>query len=232
MTHTYTYAVFKETREQRGLSLSDVANALHLTVTVIEQIEAGDFVHRHLAPVFMRGYVRSYAKHLNLPEDVVNEIVSTLDATLTQTTTEKSKLTLQKPAHHYNIKKILSYLLVVIILIIAASFWHSANQPTAPQTIDNIQPSITVTTQPNQDNSTQPQDENPTPALEEDTATQSEEETPAPLENTVTPPEAEQIPPAIIPMPEPKLVPPPKRIISAPITTPTQPEVVDAQEAP
>lgn len=220
-THEKSYEIFKNTREERGLSLSEVANALHLTVTMIEQIEAGEFVHRHLAPVFMRGYIRSYAKYLNLPENIVDEMVSPLNVeNIVKPAPEKSmpfdKNSLKKPSTPHNFKKISSYLLVVALLIIAASFWHGKDKPKTPE----LQP------EPQVESIVQP----PEITLPEPT----EETFPlTPEENTVNPPE--------MPSPEPEAlapapiaeVPPPPPVKKAPSpVVSTQPEVIEAQETP
>ncbi len=54
-------------REQQGLSVEGVAHELHLEIDVVRAIEAEDF--RALgAPVFVKGYLRGYARLLGLPE--------------------------------------------------------------------------------------------------------------------------------------------------------------------
>ena len=247
-THEKAYEIFKKTREERGLSLSEVANELHLTVTVIEQIEAGELVHRHLAPVFMRGYIRSYAKYLNLPESIVDEMISPLSVeNPVKPTVEKSKLTYKqrgkkqraKQPVAYNPKKILYYLLVVALLIIIASFWHSPKKPEViPPTATVVaeQPENTLTevdpasepTDENLTNTPQVPDESVPPNAEEETALTPEQSVP---EITPTPPVVETPPPAPV-----VVTPPPAPVKKAPAApvpvVPTQPEVVDAQETP
>ena len=54
-------------RNERQLSVEAVAAELRLSVRVVEALEAGD--HRHLpGHAFVRGYVRSYARMVGLPE--------------------------------------------------------------------------------------------------------------------------------------------------------------------
>lgn len=55
-------------REQRGFSVEYVASKLHLRMHVIEMLESGDF---HLLPeaVFIKGYLRAYAKLLGVSAD-------------------------------------------------------------------------------------------------------------------------------------------------------------------
>lgn len=55
-------------REKLGLTTKDVAAQMHLDPRHIESIEREDF-SSVAAPVFVRGYLRSYARLLNLPAD-------------------------------------------------------------------------------------------------------------------------------------------------------------------
>lgn len=239
--HKTVYEIFQTTREQKGLSLSDAANALHLTITVIEQIEAGEFSQSHLAPVFMRGYMRSYAKYLGLSQDDVNEIVKTLDAEapIIQTIVEKSPPIQKEQQPHRSPKKILFYLIVVIILIVLASFWHDKNKTTDEQQPKIVTPTENATATPMEITpallgneeiaASQPEESTLIPA-EEDTPTQLQEDLaalPEPAEPaTLTPPPVENTPPTVsAPTPEKKITPPTP-------TAPTGPEVVDAQETP
>ncbi|HWQ95140.1 MAG TPA: RodZ domain-containing protein [Gammaproteobacteria bacterium] len=55
-------------REKLGLTTKDVAAQIHLGPRHIEAIEREDFNYI-AAPVFVRGYLRNYARLLNLPSD-------------------------------------------------------------------------------------------------------------------------------------------------------------------
>lgn len=60
----------RRAREAAGVTVDDVAHALHLERKVILDIEADD--HPALgATVFLRGYLRSYARYLQLDEEEV-----------------------------------------------------------------------------------------------------------------------------------------------------------------
>lgn len=65
-------------REQKGLTVSDVANAQHLRPAVIQAIENGDYEQID-SELFLKGYVRAYAKQVGLDADA---IVTTLDREL------------------------------------------------------------------------------------------------------------------------------------------------------
>ncbi|SFR38283.1 cytoskeleton protein RodZ [Marinobacter gudaonensis] len=60
----------QKAREQAGLSVSDIARAQHLRPSVIQAIEAGD--HSKIdSELFLKGYVRAYAKQVGLDADAV-----------------------------------------------------------------------------------------------------------------------------------------------------------------
>ena len=63
-------------REERGLSVDEVAHDLHLDRNIILALESADYEGLG-APVFVRGYLRSYARLLELPEE---DIVAAFDA--------------------------------------------------------------------------------------------------------------------------------------------------------
>jgi len=67
--------ILKAAREQRGLSLSSVAESTHMKVQVIEDLEREDF-HRIAAPIYGRGFVKLYAEFLELdPAPLIREFM-------------------------------------------------------------------------------------------------------------------------------------------------------------
>ncbi len=59
-------------RSRRGLSINDIAQALHIRVEYVEAIEAGNY---DLIPgsVYRKGFIRNYANYLNLSGEKVVE---------------------------------------------------------------------------------------------------------------------------------------------------------------
>ena len=55
-------------RIQQGLSLEDVASRMHLSVGILEAIEENNF-DEITAPIFVKGYLRAYARIVSLDED-------------------------------------------------------------------------------------------------------------------------------------------------------------------
>jgi len=64
-------------RTETGLSQEDVAKKLHLSKNFIQYLEDDEFKRIGQSAVFIRGYIRSYARLVNIPE---KEIIKLLDA--------------------------------------------------------------------------------------------------------------------------------------------------------
>ena len=55
-------------RNGMGLSIEDVATRMHLSITILESIEENNF-DDITAPIFVKGYLRAYARIVSLDED-------------------------------------------------------------------------------------------------------------------------------------------------------------------
>ena len=62
--------LLKNQREALGLTQKQISDRLKLRISLIQQIEENQFESDQVA-TFMRGYIRSYAKYVNLDEKVV-----------------------------------------------------------------------------------------------------------------------------------------------------------------
>lgn len=66
-----------QARENRGYTQEYVAGKLNLRVRIIELIEANDY-HHMPEPVFIKGYLRAYAKFLNIPAEPLLELFNAM----------------------------------------------------------------------------------------------------------------------------------------------------------
>ena len=57
-------------RIQKGLSIDDVAGRMHLSTAILESIEENRF-EEITAPIFVKGYIRAYARIVALDEDEI-----------------------------------------------------------------------------------------------------------------------------------------------------------------
>ncbi len=110
-------------RKERGLDIRVVASELHLDASTIEALEADD-TESLPAAIFVKGYLRSYARLVGLPED---EIVSAYSAQtgdpppLTVVSIKGSTPLFRLPSGRL-IRNIILVLLAVILLWLAYPF--------------------------------------------------------------------------------------------------------------
>lgn len=83
----------KRARESLGLSLNDVADAQHLRVSIIQAIEDGHYSQID-SELFLKGYVRAYAKQVGADADA---IIQTLDLELEPFRRERAKQEQENP---------------------------------------------------------------------------------------------------------------------------------------
>jgi len=55
----------RQERERKGISLKSIARVTRISLHYLEALERDD-LHSLLAPVFVRGYLRSYAAYIGL----------------------------------------------------------------------------------------------------------------------------------------------------------------------
>jgi cytoskeleton protein RodZ len=112
-------------RTEAGLSQEDVAKKLYLSKTFIEHLENDDFDKLDQNPVFIRGYVRSYARLVNLPEE---ETIELLDKTgIKQRVIPKKDYMVPTRQVRAGDKKmrLITYGIVILILILLFIWWRS-----------------------------------------------------------------------------------------------------------
>lgn len=122
----------KRARESFGLTIWDIANQLYLPHHVLNALEEDDY-HAHLpARAFIRGYLRSYAKLLNLSPE---EILSDFDALgIYKAPQEENMKSLSQPRVSITIHKDKFWFSIVgggllgILLLIAGLTWLNTRQ--------------------------------------------------------------------------------------------------------
>lgn len=69
----------KARREEMGISVQDAASRLHLSPSFITMLENEDLFQAKLPPTYLRGYLRSYARLLTMPENELMLILGKLN---------------------------------------------------------------------------------------------------------------------------------------------------------
>lgn len=68
--------ILREARLARGLSTAQVAEATHMMIQLVEEIENEDF-HRVAAPIYGKGFIRLFAEHVGVPpDDLIREYLA------------------------------------------------------------------------------------------------------------------------------------------------------------
>jgi cytoskeleton protein RodZ len=121
----------RQAREQLGLSHQAVAERLCLKVSTIRQIE-DDSTPGDLAPTFLRGYIRSYAKLVNIPEEEVALMIGTQTAIKVPKVASMQGFALGKTRKKRDgLLMIITWLVVFVVLGLTGAWWwqnHKAQQ--------------------------------------------------------------------------------------------------------
>ena len=122
-------------RIKKGLSLEDVANRMHLSPSILEALEDNNF-DEITAPIFVKGYLRAYARIVSLSEDEMIEqyidFYSEEDPPINSTSNMAPELS---PADS-RIKWTTYFVIVVLAVLLAAWWWNKQQNQDAPVSLD------------------------------------------------------------------------------------------------
>ncbi|HEY9202647.1 MAG TPA: RodZ domain-containing protein [Gammaproteobacteria bacterium] len=164
----------RQAREQAGLSVQQVASQLLLAVDIIEAIEKAD-MERLPSSTFVVGYIRSYAKILNVPADEVIEAYNALVPPPTESVSTQSPFA-EAETVKSNKQPLLAY--TIIAIVVAALLWWALNPPLKTEQSADTQQASEFSAQVESFASDATPQEFTAPAPTEDTA---------PVEDTVEP---------------------------------------------
>lgn len=124
--------VLREARERLGLSVADVANQIKFAPRQIEALEAGDFQHLPQA-TFLRGFVRSYAKLLQLDAQPLLAALPDTESVAEQNIPVPVEVPfpVAQTARRQNLIW-LSAALVIAVLTTGFVLWHFSSPATQP----------------------------------------------------------------------------------------------------
>lgn len=116
--------VLREARERLGLSIADVSGQIKLAARQIEALETDDFKHLPEIP-FVRGFVRSYAKILQLDAQPLLVFLPQTNADPVQLVLASAEVPF--PSAHSPQRQNLIWLgaaLLLSVLVVAFAVWH------------------------------------------------------------------------------------------------------------
>jgi cytoskeleton protein RodZ len=144
--------ILKNARTQANLSIQDIAKKVRLKKDLLEDIER-DSYDINISLTFIRGYLKLYAKHVNVAEE---EVIAAFDKLNTQ---KKEPVKLQsfsrRVANQANDDKLMlvTYVLVGLVVALVVIWWlqkSNANTDEVVVLLPASQPSETVAVTPAQ----------------------------------------------------------------------------------
>jgi len=143
-------------RVEKGLSLQDVAKRMHLSSSILESIEENNF-DEITAPIFVKGYLRAYARIVSLDEDeMIQQYInfySEEDPPITPTSNMTPELSVGDARIRWT-----TYLVILVLAALLAVWWWNkernqevsisldASSSAAQQTIEEsrlpVEPSV------------------------------------------------------------------------------------------
>jgi cytoskeleton protein RodZ len=110
-------------REAQGLTLDDVAQELRLPAATLEALETGRFEDLP-EPIFVRGYLRAYARLLEMDEEALiaeyDRLVVTPEPEITPTTKVRRQATARDP-----FIRGATAVIVVAMVVLLGSWWYA-----------------------------------------------------------------------------------------------------------
>ncbi len=122
-------------RIQQGLTLTDVASRMHLSASILEAIEDNNF-EEITAPIFVKGYLRAYARIVSLDEDEMivqyRDYYSEEDPPINST----SNMTPELSVGDARIKWTTYLVILVLGVLLAAWWWNKEQNNESPISLD------------------------------------------------------------------------------------------------
>ena len=129
-------AMLRQAREQRGLSSVDLALCLRLEPRIIEHLENNRF-DKLPAPAFIRGYVRSIAKELNIDSA---PLIAVYDLRIREEPPSIVDFESRPPVQITSDSNIIRYTTIAlcIVMVMMIALWWQAHDIELPPIIDDF----------------------------------------------------------------------------------------------
>jgi len=168
--------VLKQAREKMGLSLDELSEQIRVPLNVLEAIEI-DKVPKNLPETFIRGYIRSYARKVEVDEAVVLPEVETVAAI--NKTTSQSESGMQSFSRRTRRKALekrliyFSWLMVIAVIIAFVIWWFQDSEKSDYAPVVETEAAIVAPAQTNETEASKAEEETPLPVQAEITSTPS-----------------------------------------------------------
>ena len=175
--------IFRQARENLNLSLEDVAKEIALRPSILQQLENNEFIQKSTPAIFVKGYVRSYAKFLRLPDSVWKNITFAENDKNDLSKNARSTREVNQYSSHSRWVGRLSIIVLILVLGMTGLWWWQSYQQNNQERDDLVQ-SYVASTKNNQPSTTLVTTEESNKTAPETTATVSQ---PVEITNNVLP---------------------------------------------
>ena len=141
--------IFRQARENLNLSLEDVAKEISLRPSILQQLENNEFIQKATPAIFVKGYVRSYAKFLRLPDSVWENITFAENGKNDLSKNARSTREVNQYSSHSRWVGRLSIIVLILVLGMTGLWWWQSYQQNNQERDDLVQ-SYVASTENNQ----------------------------------------------------------------------------------
>ena len=141
--------IFRQARENLNLSLEDVAKEIALRPSILQQLENNEFIQKSTPAIFVKGYVRSYAKFLRLPDSVWGNITFAENDKNDLSKNARSTREVNQYSSHSRWVGRLSIIVLLLVLGMTGLWWWQSYQQNNQERDDLVQ-SYVASTENNQ----------------------------------------------------------------------------------
>ncbi|OOF71072.1 helix-turn-helix domain-containing protein [Rodentibacter caecimuris] len=119
----------RQARESLNLSLEDVSKETALRPSVLQLIESNEFVQKNIPATFMKGYVRSYARFLRLPDQLwENQFFGQIEINDLGKNARSTKAVNQYSSHNHWVGYFSALVLLIVVGMTALWWWENYRQ--------------------------------------------------------------------------------------------------------
>ncbi|WDA22780.1 cytoskeleton protein RodZ [Aeromonas hydrophila] len=114
--------LLRNAREQLGWTREQVASRIHLRLTLIAAIES-DTYGKHTSHTFIRGYLRTYAKLVGIPEETILAAYDKLGLTPPDNIDMQSFSRRSRQQANDSRLKVVTWLVILVLIALSVAWW-------------------------------------------------------------------------------------------------------------
>ncbi|MFQ1845930.1 cytoskeleton protein RodZ [Aeromonas veronii] len=114
--------LLRNAREQLGWTREQVASRIHLRLTLIAAIES-DTYDKHTSHTFIRGYLRTYAKLVGIPEETILAAYDKLGLTPPDNIDMQSFSRRSRQQANDSRLKVVTWLVILVLIALSVAWW-------------------------------------------------------------------------------------------------------------